>query len=314
MSIPSANMIKGSFTSEGEAKTLNLIFVPDKIELYNQTQMNSTANPGVVKKATWFSGMENGSAFVVKNTDGAATDESSLITSGGFTPFDSSEEPFVATVAVSSVSQASPAVVTTAAPHNLNTGDLVRLTNVTGMTQISGLDFTVTVTGATTFTIPLDTSGFATPGSAGAMRKLQPPLYVPELRVITSITAASPGVVTTATNHGFNSGDQVRIDIPSPSLGMNQLNGQVVTVTALSETTFSIGVNTSAYTPFAFPASGSSAFTVAQVVPIGDANSSLASATQNTGTKGITLGPALVGAASDLLFWIAYKADDTQSS
>ncbi len=114
------------------------------------------------------------------------------------------------------------------------------------MTQILGLDFTVTVTSATTFTIPLDSSGFASPGTAGVVRKLQPPLYVPELRVITSITAASPGVVT--------------------------------------------------------------------AVPIGDANDSLASATQNVGIRGITLGPAIVGSASDLLFWIAYKVDNTQSS
>lgn len=314
MSIPSTNTIKGSFTSQGESKTLNLLFVPDKIELYNQTQMNSTADPGVVKKATWFSEMELGSAFVVKNTNGAATDESSLITSGGFTPFDSANPSFVATVGVTAVSQASPAVVTTATAHNFNTGDLIRLTNVTGMTQISGLDFTVTVTSATTFTIPLDSSGFASPGTAGVVRKLQPPLYVPELRVITSITAASPGVVTTATNHGFNNGDQIRIDIPSEEFGMNQLSGQIVTVTVLSETIFSIGVNTSAYTPFAFPASGSPASTAAQAVPIGDANDSLASATQNVGIRGITLGPAIVGSTSDLLFWIAYKVDNTQSS
>lgn len=314
MSLPGTNIIKGSFTSAGTVKTLNLLFIPDKIELYNQTQMNSTGNPGVVKKATWFNGMGSGSAFVVKNTNGAATDESSLITSGGFIPFDSANPPVVATVAVTSVSQASPAVVTTTTAHNLNTGDLVRLTNVTGMNQISGLDFTVTVTSSTTFTIPLDSSGFAAPGTAGAVRKLQPPLYVPDLRVITSITAASPGVVTTATNHGFNNGDQIRIDIPSTTFGMNQLSGQIVTVTVLSATTFSIGVDTSGYTPFAFPASAAVPFTFPQAVPIGDPNNSLASATQNVGIRGITLGPAVVGSASDVIFWIAYKVDAVQTS
>lgn len=71
-------------------------------------------------------------------------------------------------------------------------------------------------------------------------------------RGITSITRANPGVVTTSANHDLATGQKVRFsfynDHAGNSDGMEQLDGVEATVTVLSSTTFSIGINTSAYT------------------------------------------------------------------
>lgn len=65
-------------------------------------------------------------------------------------------------------------------------------------------------------------------------------------KAITGITQASPGVVT-AVAHGFSSGDEIYISGVS---GMTQVNSTVFTITVIDPNTFSIGVNTSAYTAY----------------------------------------------------------------
>jgi hypothetical protein len=62
---------------------------------------------------------------------------------------------------------------------------------------------------------------------------------------ITGITRANPGVVTTNLNHGLTTG-QTNVYI-SGVLGMTAANGGPYTVTVLSPTTFSFGVNTTAF-------------------------------------------------------------------
>lgn len=65
---------------------------------------------------------------------------------------------------------------------------------------------------------------------------------VGSVMTITNITQATAGVVTTALNHGYTTGQQTTL---SQILGMTPLNGQTVTVTVISEKSFSINVNTS---------------------------------------------------------------------
>ena len=59
---------------------------------------------------------------------------------------------------------------------------------------------------------------------------------------ITGITNANPGVVTTNLNHGLTTG-QANVDIAGV-VGMTGVNGGPYTVTVITETTFSFGVNT----------------------------------------------------------------------
>jgi len=69
---------------------------------------------------------------------------------------------------------------------------------------------------------------------------------------ISAITKANPGEVTTSSVHGFNNGDKVRF---KDAGGMVELNyrtngGTEYTVTVVSMTKFTIGVNTSGYTTY----------------------------------------------------------------
>jgi hypothetical protein len=64
---------------------------------------------------------------------------------------------------VANITQANPAVVTTLVDHGYVTGQQIRfqVPSVCGMNQISGLTATVTVTAVNTFTVNIDTTGFA---------------------------------------------------------------------------------------------------------------------------------------------------------
>ena len=304
--------IVGSFVSTGAARIIDLPTGFDYIEIFNQTQQGSSANPGVVKRAVYFSGMASGSALVVKNTDGAATDASSLITSGGFTPVDSASDEDGAFQTITSVSLASSAVVTVTA-HGYATGDIVRFTNVTGMQQISGYAFQITVTGANTFTIPLDTSGFATAGSGGSVQKLAlSSLFIPANVAITAITRATSAVVSTSIPHNLSVGAFVSFRVPS-AYGMTQMDGVVGQVTAVgSALSYTVDVDSSAFTAFAFPTSVSvsaQAVTPAQGLPLGE-QQLLDNVTYNVGQIGVQLGTSVVGASGDVIRYIVVKASN----
>ena len=64
----------------------------------------------------------------------------------------------VAALTMNACTKADPGAVTCTANHLLVTGDRVRITGVVGMTELNGNVYTVTKTGATTFTIGVDTS------------------------------------------------------------------------------------------------------------------------------------------------------------
>ena len=61
---------------------------------------------------------------------------------------------------IASITQANTAVVTTTFDHNYQTGDIVRIVIArgNGMTQIDKIKGNITVTGNTTFTLPVNSS------------------------------------------------------------------------------------------------------------------------------------------------------------
>jgi len=73
--------------------------------------------------------------------------------------------------------------------------------------------------------------------------------------VISDVTQANPGVVTTGA-HGYATGDKVYIASVG---GMTEINNKIFTITVLSPTTFSIGIDTSGLS--AYTAGGTSAKT-----------------------------------------------------
>jgi hypothetical protein len=321
MSIQGNALFYGSFTSDGNARDIQFGTEVSAYFQLNETQFNSTANPGVLKRAWFIRGMADASYMGVQNTNGAATDQSIRGTTDGFTPFRSDELPSFATVAITSVSQASPAVVTATA-HGLVTGDEVRLVNVTNMQQLSGITFTATRTGANTFTIPVNTSGFAAAGAGGTIRRVIQNEFVLKQRFITNITQATQAVVTTASDHGFSVGDMVSFRLPdNAAYGMTQLNpsaengylrAEIVAVGSV--TTFTIDVDTTAFTAWTWPTSANS-YNQSRpvVVPVGAAGTSpnyLGDATDNVGFMGLTLGTSVAGDTSDVIRWWAFAGDN----
>jgi len=75
------------------------------------------------------------------------------------------------------------------------------------------------------------------------------PVFQRAMRVISSITNANPSVITTSTNHQYIDGMVIRLNIPK-GFGMqqaNQLQGEII---KLSDTTFSIDIDTTLMDPF----------------------------------------------------------------
>src|SRR6202012_1339950 len=58
---------------------------------------------------------------------------------------------------------------------------------------------------------------------------------------VTGITNANPGVVTTDLNHGYTTGQVINI---AGAVGISGVNNTPLTITVLSQTTFSIGIDT----------------------------------------------------------------------
>lgn len=261
---------RGSFTSTGAAKVIYLPFQPNIIRMTNYTAAATPAQNGV-PFANWDAAMGQGGGImqIFNATPVLVTDN---ITSGGFSTFSAGQLlQFGSQIQISGITKASPAVVTTAANHGYSTGDVVIFQGLyqsatTGMPQICGIPFVVTVTGATTFTIPWNTNQSnytalsGSPSGAFVKKVLYPDIYLPGVNVITAISTGSSTTVSTTTNHNFVAGQQVVFRIPS-SWGTTQLNspqdyptpgatlfGTVSSVS--SNTQFVVNIDSSSFTSF----------------------------------------------------------------
>lgn len=67
---------------------------------------------------------------------------------------------------------------------------------------------------------------------------------VGSIMVVIGITNANPGVVTTLLNHGYTTGEVITI---TGIVGMTALNSVPLTITVLTEKTFSVGVDTTGF-------------------------------------------------------------------
>lgn len=123
-----AQMMTYSFTSAASPVNvdINVGFDVASVEIVNETGQGSTATPGVVKRARWSDTMAAASAALVKNTDGAATDTSSFISSAGFSMI---TDGAIFGSAISAYTNANPAVITVtdAVGAGFAVGDTVRI-------------------------------------------------------------------------------------------------------------------------------------------------------------------------------------------
>jgi Ubiquitin-activating enzyme E1 FCCH domain len=290
-----SKMARGSFTSTGAAQVINLPFQPDYVEFFNYTLANTAATSQNVISGKWQYPMGQGTA-VTQGYNATPTLIYDTVATGGISTFSAGQMlQFGPTLTVTVVSKANPASVTTSTAHGLKSGDVVMLeglfeTATTGMPQINGIPFTVTVTGTTTFTIPWNTNqsnytaiSVASTSAPRVKQILYPYLYFPGATVISNITLGTTTTIDTTDAHNFVVGQEVAFRIPT-QWGTTQLNslpnttipgspvyGYVIAVTDYN--TVVVNIDSSAYTAFtsniAFTTGG---FSFPQIVAVGDVN------------------------------------------
>lgn len=305
-------------TTGGVAEFVTLPYKPVRFSMLNKTKWGTSASAQIVR-AVGYSDDAAGTAYY-ESTAGSSSSAltSTKITTGGFTFVEAGTPAYGPVIALAStyVTQASAALVTTASAHGLAVGDVVLLYGTTSMLQIAGIEYTVqTVGSSTTFTIDVNSSGFASAATAGFMKKvLYPDLYLPGNRYITAISSSGVNtVVTTSVNNQFAIGQEVQFNIP-PEWGMvqlNQLKGYVISVTSNTAT---VNIDSSAFSAFAYPTSAvaSRGLTFPQITPIGDQNSggsapggvltslTIPGAFQTNTRYGVFIGSTLMANTSDV--------------
>ncbi len=347
------NITTGIITSTGAVQNISLPFgnASDlvKFELWDETQFGATTADTNMLAAWWFKDMAAASAWVVNRVSGQATDVTTNMTlSNGFTLIDPTASQLQASKTrsgASTITSAAPAVVTITS-HGYQTGDIIRITQTTGLLQLAGLDFSVTRTGANTFTLTnLDTTLTnltATATNVVAQKLNFQSAYVPRRQSILNIGAsAGSSIITLAVTHNYTVGQAVRIYVPTSFVssgtnpfvsgpigsGINTLGqGITATITAINAAdasgftnTITVNVNSSGFT-YQWPTSAAAAAGIQFpfVEPVGEAATTSAGSvnpqnllddrTQNTSTLQMSLGSSVFGVTSDVIRWIAYRS------
>lgn len=323
---------QGYFTSDGTDKIIPLRSDVDWVEVQNLTNIAASTQWAAVKWY-WQHGMSNNDSILDFHSTASQIISRSTSVVGfngavyrGISLIDTTDKTPGSAIAVTAGSNATRPVYSTANTGIVVAGSIVRVYG-TDQTNLNGLDFSVdAVTLNTEFRLAntLATAPGVAAGANGYWRYIAPNveaynMFNPKKRVISNITAASPGVVTTLVDHGYVTGQRVRIKVPA-TCGMTQLNDQLVTVTSINASTFSIGVDTTGYTAFNFPLPAAVPFTPAEVIPVGEDatyNYLLDDAQENRGFIGIILGTSADaaialgspgGTSGDAIKWRAGKS------
>lgn len=266
--MPFTIITQGTFTQPATAvnQTIPLPSSADYFVTTNLTQMPLAPATGVVIRGEWYgnglTAANDGIRWKKTNSTNALLIDTfqTATASNGFTYVNSAPQPEAA-VTGTAITAANPAVVTMT--NTYSEGDVVVLYNTTGMLQIAGQAFTISSVSGSGFTLlGLDASGFAAAATAVTARRIPKLMPVePRFLYITKISQASSGVVTVSEAHNYVVGQKVTFQIPG-SFGMTQLNSYTqrvpAVITAVTTYTFTINVNTTSYTAFAYPTSAQS--------------------------------------------------------
>lgn len=290
-----SRIAKGNFTSTGAAQVVNLPFQPDFVKFVNYSSFATPANHGI-PRAYWDVSMGQGFAVAdLFNATPVLT--TGVVIANGISSFAAGQLlQFGAVQNVSTITKAAAAVVTSSSAHGLASGDVVIFSNViqtatTGMPQICGFPLTVTVTGATTFTIPWNTNqsnytAYNAGSSQATFKKvLYPYLYAPNAAVISAITTGTTTTINTACAHNLHVGSEVALHVPSQwgTIELNSLPntstpgspvyGYVVAVTDYQ--TVVVNINSTGYTAFNSNQTFANipGLDYAFICPVGDVNS-----------------------------------------
>lgn len=292
---------KGFFTSTGGAQSIYLPFQPNYVTWQDYTVANAAPAASKLISGTWDMAMGQG-INTIQAYNASSVMVADTVTANGTSSYgifggtnSGLMLQYGAQLQIASITKASPAVVTTAAAHGLATGQVVILeglyqTSTTGMPQIATIPFVITVTGATTFTIPFNTTQSnytalsGSPAGAYVRQVLYPWNYLPGVNTIAGIGLGTTTLVNCTSNHNFVVGQEVAFRIPAV-YGTTQLNslpnnttpgspvyGYVTSI--LSNTSFNVNINSTGYTTFNSnqPVSSVAGLSFPQVVAVGDVN------------------------------------------
>ena len=309
---------QGSFTADGSAKTIKLRSDVDWFKIVNFTQSDA-ANNGYGVEYFWQYGM--GTSMVIKYHPAGDQTMAVDVATSAIQVIDSTNYALGAQTAVTGGTDVPTPVYLTGDTHTTSAvnGTIVRLTG-TNHDNLNGLDFSIdAVTLDTEFRLAntLATAPGRIAGASGFYRVVAPNIevynmFTPSNRLISDISAAANGLVTTLVDHGYKVGQRVQFNVPAGN-GMIELNGVTANITAITASTFTIDINTSTYTAFTFPVYTAVPFTPASVVPVGD-NPGYAShmlapgAFYNQGYVGVVLTAGTAqpaGNSSDVIYWMA---------
>lgn len=289
-----SRMAKGSFTSTGATKVINLPFAPDRIEMTNYSAAATPANHGV-PFARWDVTMGQGFAVeqVFNATPVLTTD---IVVANGFSTFQAGQAlQFGAKKQIIGATAANPIVFNVTA-HGYAVGDVVMFqglyqSSTTGMPQISGMTFRISAVGdADHFSVVWPGGGSnytalsGSPTGAFVKKVLYPYLYAPGVAFIEAITTGTTTTVVTTAANNFVVGQEIAFRIPT-SWGTVELNslpdtlipgspiyGYVISVT--NSTTFVCNINSTGYTAFNTNQTVASVpgLSFPQVLAVGDVN------------------------------------------
>lgn len=331
MSVVFSGTNQGTFISTGQGIYLPIRSNVDWMYTYNYTQLGMQ-NADTVVQAYWQRGMPQAGGLAYEKQTGAS-DVLSVTTFGnglGFSLYDNTINTPQPLIALTSISNATPPRVLVGSTAGLTTGDVVRIFSTTGAQQLGSVDFTITVIDGTHFDLEY-MAGIVAAAGPGNFRVIPySPYFYPPTRVISKISNNLPqAIVTLTVDHNFTIGQVVRFTIPTinaASFGMTQLNNVQATIVAVNQAdangitnTITVDVNTTTFTPFAWPLTANPAFTYPQVTPVGmNTAASIAFNTNiigdsevNQGAIGMYLGGGASspsGVNGDLIYWVAGKS------
>jgi len=340
----------GSFTSTGVAVNIPLPSSADYFKTWNMTQLGLTGT--VCVGGEWFgskfgvgaSAANDGLRWRKAGSSAILIDKFSTSTaSDGFTYV--TKAPVVEAPNSSGFTStaANPAVATQT--NTYSNGDMVRLATATGDLVLGGMQFqisSVSGSGYTLLGLPATAANGFTAISAGITRRISTYAAVePQYMFITNISpgsVASPAIVGTIVSLSADPalyyvvGMKVHFNVP-PALGMKEMDQLTGTITAIdvAATTNTaaynivVDIDSSAFTPFVFPASAGSPTSAlfATIAPAGAKTAYDPITNVYTGYNfnlqpfhsGIFLpymhlgagAASPAGASSDIINWSAYK-------
>lgn len=314
--------------------TINLGFQPTSFHFWNFTQYNANV-ANQISEGEWNQFLPNGDLYAIVQ-NGSNLTNNKLMTSGGITLLTGKPAPLLGPSVSGTVINKASGTFTVSSTAGLLPGSIVQITNNAVMKQIAGQYFQVaTVPGGTSFTITnpafMNTANFTNETSFTMRQVINPVQFFPNVMLITNITQASQMVVTTSISHNLVVGQEVKIYVPSSytnqaSFGMTQANGLVGIIQAVTAQTFTLNINSLAFTAFAWPAvpSGTTLYwsQYPQVVPMGSgpfglpASDTLSDQVYNQAFQGVLLGSGdgtlIMPVAGDVIQYRAIRSDINQ--